>query len=289
MPLPPISPSAQRWDWATANPNVIFRNNDSAFGTSGLGAGQQETDDAGRAERRLVAAIYLFDLTNDATYRDYVDAHYTEAPMFASWWLSPFNAGVTRPLLYYASLPGAPARTAAEIRTRNVDLWARADYGGWGAVSTRRDPYGAFITDYTWGSNAVKALAGGMFADEALYGLGTHSAAEATNAGAAYLHYLHGINPLGKSICRTWVASAPKTLSISSSTRGSWMAARSGTASSNRATGRRPAFSSVVPIRPTGGTTAAPASRRCAARLHQGRRTTSLHRRPISTSTPAGR
>jgi hypothetical protein len=49
-------------------------------------------------------------------------------------------------------------------------------------VNAQRDPYGAYISDYTWGSNAVKALAGGMFADEALYALGTHSAAEAMNA-----------------------------------------------------------------------------------------------------------
>jgi endoglucanase len=186
------------WDWAIANPNVIFRNNDSASGTGGLGAGQQETDDAGRAERRLVAAIYLFDLTGDVSYREYVDAHYTEAPMFASWWLSPFNAGVTRPLLHYASLSGATPQTSTAIRTRYAELWARADYGGWGAVNAQRDPYGAFISDYTWGSNAVKGLAGGMFTDEALYGLGTHSAVEAMHAGAAYLHYLHGVNPLGK-------------------------------------------------------------------------------------------
>jgi endoglucanase len=188
----------QAWDWAVANPNVIFRNNDSASGTSGLGAGQQEIDDAGRAERRLVAAIYLFDLTGDATYRDYVDAHDTEAPIFASWWLSPFNAGVTRPLLHYASLSGTTAETATAIRARYVDLFARPDYGGWGAVDAKRDPYRAYISDYTWGSNAVKSLAGGMFADEALYGLGTRSAAEAMNAGAAYLHYLHGVNPLAK-------------------------------------------------------------------------------------------
>ncbi len=185
------------WDWALANPGVIFRNNDSANGSAGLGAGQQETDDAGRAERRLVAAIYLFDLTGDQVYRDYVDAHYTEVPMFASFWLSPFNAGVTRPLLHYASLAGSTPESSTAIRTRYADLWARPDYGGWGAVDSARDPYRAYITDYTWGSNAVKSLAGGMFADEAFYGLGTHTAAEKSDAAAGYLHYLHGVNPLG--------------------------------------------------------------------------------------------
>ena len=74
------------WSWATANPNVIFRNNEQSAGTGGLGAGQQEVDDAGRANLRLVAAIYLFALTGDAGYRDFVDANYTRVPMFASFW-----------------------------------------------------------------------------------------------------------------------------------------------------------------------------------------------------------
>ncbi len=184
------------WDWATANPNVIFRNNDQATGSSGLGAGQQETDDAGRINLRMVAAVYLFALTGNTGYRDFVDANYTRAPMFASFWLSPFSAGVTQPLLYYSSLPGATSSAATAIRERYVSLWEGAD--GWGAITSRRDPYGAFITDYTWGSNAVKALAGGMFLDEAVYSLGTHSTAEQLDAAAAYLHYLHGVNPLGQ-------------------------------------------------------------------------------------------
>lgn len=187
------------WDWAQTNPNVSFYNNDSAQGTSGLGAGQQETDDKGRAQARLVAAIYLFELTGEARFRDYVDAHYTEAPMFASSWLSPFSSGITRPLLHYASLPTASPSVATAITQRYVELWDRDDYPGWGAIKAKRDPYQAHLSDYTWGSNGVKALAGGMFADLGLYGLSTHSAAEISNAGAAYLHYLHGVNPLGKA------------------------------------------------------------------------------------------
>ncbi|MEO6104181.1 MAG: glycoside hydrolase family 9 protein, partial [Pseudoxanthomonas sp.] len=187
------------WTWASANPNVLFYNNDAGHGSAGLGAGQQETDDAGRARLRLVAAIYLYALTGDTIYRSYVDSHYTEAPMLSSWWLSPFDAGVTRPLLYYASLPGATAAVAQSIRSRYTELWERADYPGWGALAAQRDPYGAYLDTYTWGSNGVKALAGGMFADEGLYALGQHGAAEIADAGAAYLHYLHGTNPLGKS------------------------------------------------------------------------------------------
>lgn len=187
------------WDWAIANPGVLFYNNDASRGTQGLGAGQQETDDNGRAQLRLTAAIYLYALTGDATYRNYVDSNYTEVPMMKSWWLSPYDAGVNRPLLYYASLPGATASVAQSIRSRYTELWERPDYAGWGAVADQRDPYRARIDSYHWGSNGIKALMGGMFADEGLYGLSQHSPAEIADAGAAYLHYLHGVNPLGKA------------------------------------------------------------------------------------------
>ena len=184
------------WNWASANPAVIFRNNDEAAGTAGLGAGQQEVDDTERAFKRLTAAIYLYDLTGDTSYRDYVDAHYQSTPMFANWWLSPFRASINRPLLYYTALDGATAATADAIRSRYVELWEGDD--GWSAVTSRRDPYGAFISNYTWGSNAVKSLAGGMFIDQQTYGLYQSDSGEIRNAGAAYLHYLHGVNPLGK-------------------------------------------------------------------------------------------
>jgi endoglucanase len=193
-----LARAKRAWTWAQANPNVTFRNNDSASGTSGLGAGQQETDDAGRAQLRLFAAIKLFAATGDASYRSYVDTHYTEEPMFAQWYVSAFNAGSARNLLYYASLSGATASVSSAIRTRFLDMWGRSDYGGWGAVDAQKDPYRAYISDYTWGSNATKGNAGTLFAEESYYGISRHTAEQVSNAAADYLHYLHGVNPFGK-------------------------------------------------------------------------------------------
>ena len=193
-----LARARRAWTWASANPNVTFRNNDEASGTSGLGAGQQETDASGRAELRLYAAIKLFAATGEATYRDHVDANYTITPMFAQWFLSAFNAGHAHNLLYYAALPGATASVANNIRTRFLDTWGRSDYGGWGAVDSQRDPYRAYITDYTWGSNAVKALGGSLFTAETVYGINRRPADEVAAAAAGYLHYLHGVNPMGK-------------------------------------------------------------------------------------------
>jgi hypothetical protein len=193
-----LARAKRAWNWAQANPNVTFFNNDSGRGTAGLGAGQQEVNDEKRAQLRLFAAIKLFAATGDATYRSYIDSHYTEEPMFAIWFVSAFNAASARNLLYYASLPGATASVSSAIRTRFLDMWGRSDYGGWGAADAQRDPYRAYISDYTWGSNGAKANAGTLFTEESYYGISRHTADQVSNAAADYLHYLHGVNPFGK-------------------------------------------------------------------------------------------
>src|SRR5215813_3192734 len=56
------------WDWATANPRVLYYNNDDIRqpGSRGLAAGQQEVDDAERLSTKFEAAVYLYELTGDA-------------------------------------------------------------------------------------------------------------------------------------------------------------------------------------------------------------------------------
>jgi endoglucanase len=186
------------YNWALANPNVVFQNSDPASGTSGLGVGQQETGDEGRKLLRMHAAIKLYAATGDAAYRPYIDANYTLGQMFRHWSLSGFSAGDARPLLYYASLPGATPSVAADIRGRYQDLMGRSNYDNWGAIDSQRDPYRAQIGSYTWASNATKANAGTLFTEEAYYGIGQRTAAQSNNAAADYLHYLHGVNPFGK-------------------------------------------------------------------------------------------
>jgi len=179
--------------WAEAHPDVTFYNNDPRDHSEGLAAGQQEPDAHGRAMKALAAAIYLFDLTGDATYRDYVDAHYAEANIVKHGNMSEGDYEPTAPLLYYASLPGATPAVAADIKTAFV---AGFEKPGWQASGG--DAYMAYLTAYWWGSNGIKASAGDIYADEAHYGLGGHTVEDAMTHAAGYIHYLDGVNPLGK-------------------------------------------------------------------------------------------
>lgn len=179
--------------WAQAHPDVTFYNNDPRDHSQGLAAGQQEPDTYGRAMKALAAAIYLFDLTGEDTYRAYVDDHYREANIFRQGVTHEGDYEQTAPLLHYAALPNATPAVAARIKAAFA---AGFEKPGWQAFAG--DAYMAYLTAYGWGSNGIKSSAGNIYADEARYGLGRHATADDLAHAAGYVHYLHGVNPLGK-------------------------------------------------------------------------------------------
>src|SRR5215813_11146760 len=60
-----------------------------------------------------------------------------------------------------------------------------------------KDPYRAPIKDYVWGSNASKMHQARLYQLLAMYGNDAAAAAKADSAAMGYLHYIHGVNPLG--------------------------------------------------------------------------------------------
>ncbi|MBP2159663.1 MULTISPECIES: glycoside hydrolase family 9 protein [Asticcacaulis] len=185
--------AARAWAWAEAHPNATFYNNDARDKSEGIGAGQQETDGRGRAAKALTAAVYLYGLTGEAMYRDHVDSHYREAQMMREGYNLDFAYTDNAPLLDYARMPGATTSVVADIRRAFADGFELA---GWGERD--KDPYRAHISAYTWGSSATKSVHGSIFAEIGRLDGGKHSKSEAMEAAEGYLHYLHGVNPLGK-------------------------------------------------------------------------------------------
>ncbi|HEX6224644.1 MAG TPA: glycoside hydrolase family 9 protein [Chryseolinea sp.] len=186
--------AVKAWDWSASNPNVIFRNNDVASGTSGLGAGQQETDDYGRSMAKVEAACFLFEVTGEYKYKDFMEANYSSVHLMTWNWASMYEVSNQEAILHYASLPGANAAIASQIRNTYKNSLNTADH--FLAHSGKTDPYLAHINQYGWGSNSLKALQGLIFTDLISYGIDPARNAEALQAAETFIHYIHGVNPL---------------------------------------------------------------------------------------------
>ena len=188
--------ATQAWTWAAQNPNVLFKNNDGPTGSSGLGAGQQETDDYGRLTMKLEAAAYLYELTKDAQFRTFFEANYKTTHLFAYGnFAYPYEAAVQEALLYYAAIAGVAPAVKSDIRTTYGAAMNTAN--NFGAQQSNADPYLAFLEDYVWGSNGTKAFQGMMFYDLITFGIDGAKNADAQRAAERYVHYIHGLNPLG--------------------------------------------------------------------------------------------
>ncbi len=182
-----LSTMAQKaWTWAVANPSVTFYNSQN-----GVGAGEQEVDAPTLVQKKLMAAVFLFELTSNATYKTFFDQN--ESTLEAAF--DPFHMEPLDTALEYTKIAGATASVAQGLASNfktNVE-----GSGYFGTLKANTDPYGAYLQTYTWGSNQVKAGQGNMFADVVAFGLDASANADALRYAERYVHYVHGVNPLG--------------------------------------------------------------------------------------------
>src|SRR5262249_51776472 len=143
------------WDWASANPRVLYYNNDDIRqpGSRGLAAGQQEVDDAERLSTKFEAAVYLYELTGDAIYKSFVEANY--ASIVPSGGPTLWDSERQETLLYYTRLPGISVQKKSAILTKFIaSVTNNADQLP--MITNNRDPYRSPIKAYSWGSNQSK-------------------------------------------------------------------------------------------------------------------------------------
>lgn len=180
------------WNWADANPNVLWMNNDAGYGTLGIGAGQQEGTDYDRFTYKMRAASYLYEITNQASYDDYFAANYQNFNMFL-WYntVQPFQSEGQDVLLHHATVTGNSTVASEILSSFEKAMNKEHEFQ---AVETGKDPYRAHLKDYTWGSNKQKCSSGLMFWGVDYY-LGSAKADLGLEAAEDYIHYIHGVNP----------------------------------------------------------------------------------------------
>jgi endoglucanase len=183
------------WQWADSNPDVTYFNNDDSKqeGSAGLAAGQQEIDDDGRLALKVEAAAYLFQQTGEAAYRDFFDANYADVtPTYLSHWQVDRHEAA----LDYAAQTGATPAVAEAIRAEFSGLFL-GNSGFLQAARTNEDPYRSKIDQFTWGSNQSKGAAGRVMLLNGEYEVDAATVAESNAVATNYIHYVHGLNPLG--------------------------------------------------------------------------------------------
>ncbi len=187
-----LSAAESAWTWAQANPGVLFDNP-----SYGIGAGDSELDTGyGLPMREIEAAIYLFWATGTASYRDYVDAHYTTAHMIAYGnYADLFEGEAQEMLLDYSAMTGATSSTVKAIRSAYA-AGMQATHNFASQEPTATDPYLGAMYTYVWGSNADKAQQGIMFQDMVTYGIDASKNAASAKYAERYIHVFHGTNPL---------------------------------------------------------------------------------------------
>ncbi|MBN1611675.1 MAG: glycoside hydrolase family 9 protein [Polyangiaceae bacterium] len=186
------SRAIQAWAWGEANPSVMYNNNDDSKqpGSSGLGAGNQETDDAGRLFSKFQAAVYLYEITGEDTYKSFAESNWNK--VLPSSGPTEWDMEKADTVMYLAELAGVTASVASAITsqvTTNIGNQLSA-------VTSSTDPYRAYLKDYTWGSNQIKMAKARLYQHLARHGSGTN-ADKAAAAAEDYVHYMHGTNSLG--------------------------------------------------------------------------------------------
>jgi hypothetical protein len=183
------------WQWANENPNVRYYNNDNTkqVGSEGLASGQQEMDDAQRLFAKFQAAVYLYELTGNVIYKDLIESTY--GSIMPIWGPTQWDADKQEALLYYTRLPGISSQVKSAILERFMQNVIRKP-DQLPKVISKTDPYRSPIKDYVWASNESKVQQARLYQLLALYGNGA-SVMIADSAALEYVHYIHGVNPLG--------------------------------------------------------------------------------------------
>ncbi len=190
-----LARSKKAWNWAVANPNVVFNNNGAANSSLGVGAGNQEEDSYTRSISKLEAACFLYEQTNESVYKTYFESNYLTSRLIANNFAYPFEVPNQEVLLYYSTLTGASPAVASNIRSKYKSAMLTGSEN-FPAYNNLKDPYGAHLDAYTWGSNGIKCAQGSMYYDLLSYNIDSAALVNVMNASQGYIHYIHGVNPL---------------------------------------------------------------------------------------------
>ena len=163
-------------------------NNTVHAGNADWSAGDQQGE-------AVAAAVYLFAISDDTEYDNYIKQHYKEAKPYQDEGWSRYKPEQGEALLLYTRLPHADAALRKTILADKLRD-ARSGNHVYG-FEPKDDLYGAFLHDpqYHWGSNNPRAQYGNSNMDVVSFDLDKGNDASYRTRALGILHYFHGVNP----------------------------------------------------------------------------------------------
>lgn len=182
------------------NKFIAFYNNDNLetnCDDQTVKAGDADWGEQTQIDNALVAAIYLFDLTGEAQYSNFVIDNINLAEPILIGLYQPHHIVLLEAILNYSFLQNADPTTSQFIRNSVLDSFNNnwENYFGF----SEEDLYRAYAPGYTfyWGSNRTMANIGNLCNTFSKYNISPSLNDNLLRKAAEQLHYFHGVNPQG--------------------------------------------------------------------------------------------
>ena len=159
-------------------------------------AGDADEPALEQQEYLVTAAVYLYEATGKAMYKEYVEDNYTEIRPFSESFWGPYRWGTAFALLKYTTLSDVSSEVAQAITSQKASQNFYASIDNYRAET---DLYRAFMPDaqYSWGSNFIRSNVGNINLDFTSFSINEENTSLYREVAEQHLHWLNGVNPMG--------------------------------------------------------------------------------------------
>lgn len=159
-------------------------------------SGDADLPVADQGARAVVAAVYLFALTGDPKFDEFIEKNRGLTRPFKEDRWSVYDPAQGDAFLFYTTLPNANPELKKRIVDQKLNQWRVFEFYG---MKPEKDLYRAYMREdsYHWGSNQPRANFGNTNYDMVQFRLVTGEEAEsARDRAAGLLNSFHGVNPM---------------------------------------------------------------------------------------------
>ncbi|MFK7954389.1 MAG: glycoside hydrolase family 9 protein [Ekhidna sp.] len=180
------------WNWYQKNPL------ETDCDKGEIKAGDADMTADNQRGTTVSAAVYLFAITGDIQYSQYVVDNLSLAQPYRDGPWSRYNPWQGDALIYYSQLSDGDSEVKERI-LRDIENKLKSYHPEAYGNDDNLDPFRSYMPDeqYHWGSNMAKANYGIMNYDPIRLGIDVVNWFDYTDRALGAVNYFHGVNPLG--------------------------------------------------------------------------------------------